>query len=144
MGEVLNGIFEGVRVVGTIGAYYFLYEIMRYIPSACSEQISSQEQLEAAIEKELPNYTRKKEGAEIVPVFGDSRGEGSWITAKNNFQLNAYSHAIVRHELEHVFDGHLDKGNLDERKGIDKVLGYILYYLYHERKADLHVCRIRI
>jgi len=115
-----------------------------------SDKIRSQEDLETAIEKELPHYKSKKEGIKLVPLYDNPRlkSEGedglSWKLNENTFEITAYTHATVRHELEHIFDGHLDRGNLDERKGFQKILGHFLYYAYYEPKAILHSLRIRI
>jgi len=67
----------------------------------------------------------------------DSAGV-AWKLDDEVFEVSARSRYGVRHELAHIYEGHLDLGNLSERKGIQKVIGNILYHVYYEPVATLH------
>ncbi|MBI2148859.1 hypothetical protein HYU23_04210 [Candidatus Woesearchaeota archaeon] len=136
------GIGVTTYVTGTL-----ILNITATIIGCESKQIYSQESLEETIAEELPNYYHKK-NVKLIPIFNKPMDYDVYGTSRKiderTFEISALNRAAVRHELEHIFDGHMDRGNLKERKGIQKPLGYLLYQLYYEPKASLHALGIRI
>jgi hypothetical protein len=105
-----------------------------------STQIYSQAGLEKAIEQELPHF-QTDEDITLIPKYVPTKsllfevqGE-SWKINENTYRISATNQGTVRHELEHIFGGHLEKGNLPEREGLDFVKGYLSYMFYYEPSA---------
>ncbi len=128
---------------------YLVARIGVAIYSNRSEEIRTQAQLERVVLEEAVHYRDKRPNVKLVPLYNnprlfcrDSAGV-AWKLDDEVFEVSARNRYGVRHELAHIYEGHLDLGNLSERKGIQKVIGNILYHVYYEPVATLHGVGIR-
>tara|TARA_Y100000310_G_scaffold159115_1_gene158599 strand:+ start:16287 stop:16535 length:249 start_codon:yes stop_codon:yes gene_type:complete len=53
------------------------------------------------------------------------------------YELCARYDLTVRHELAHIYNGHLQDGNLFDKEGLDAIIGYMHYFLIYEPSAGL-------
>lgn len=143
-----NVLRKGIIISLVAGVLYLpMMQIVKTFSDTFSRQIGSQTELEEVIANELPHYRNRKD-THLIPVYDHPRLKDvagiSWRINENTFVIGATHQRAVRHELEHIFDGHLDRGNLPERKGIDKLIGYCLYWAYYEPKATVSELGIRL
>jgi hypothetical protein len=118
--------------MGVAKAYYY----------STSKQINSQAGLEAAVAEELPRYQNGKD-ITLIPIYDNPRLDTSeakglsWKVGEDTYEISATNQGSVKHELEHIYGGDLEQGNLPERQGSEKVLGYFLYWTFYEPRATL-------
>lgn len=112
----------------------FVSGIPQTISITATPLISSQRRLEEVVNREL-NKRKHPEDIKIIPQL--SYGGECRKLSENEYILKADTEGAVKHELHHILNGHLNRGNLDDRKGVNLFLGYVLYFSYYEPMAAL-------
>ncbi|MFH0808775.1 MAG: hypothetical protein V1888_04135 [archaeon] len=136
------------------GAMFFSFGVVSYLAakigvavySNMSEEIRTQAQLERVVSEEAEYYKDKGRKVRLVPLYSNPRltlhdvPGLAWKLDDNTFEVSARN----RYGVRHVYGGHLNCGNLSERKGFQKVIGNVLYHVYYEPVAVLAGVGIRV